>query len=248
MDSHLPPGPRPPRALQTLEWLHGSHRVMDRCRRGYGDIFTVRMLPAAVTGPGARARDGDWVFLADPELVSQVFTADPDVVRTGPTNRFLEGVVGPGSILVSRRARAHASSASCCCRPSTASASRRYRELIAEVTRAEIASLAGRAELPLWPRMQAITLEVIVRAVFGITDPERAPADDVLLRDMLDRLTSARWVLWSAALRGRRRRGRRARRSRATRVLAPVDAAILEEIRSAPRRRPRPRATTSSRC
>jgi cytochrome P450 len=83
--------------------------------------------------------------------------------------------------------------------------------------------------MALWPRMQAITLEVIVRAVFGITDEDRQRRMHVLLRDMLNRLTSPRWVLWRTAQQVAKRR-RRDSPEPVARVLGPVDAAIGEEI------------------
>jgi cytochrome P450 len=202
---------------------------MDRCRRRYGDVFTTRMLPAAASGPGARPNEGNWVFLADPDLVRKVFTTDPALVRTGPTNRFLQGVIGPGSILVSDEPE-HMQQRRLLLPPFHGERVETYRELIGEVTRAELESWPVGRELSLWPRMQAITLEVIVRAVFGITDAERRRRMHVLLRDMLNRLTSARWVLARTALTVATSR-RTNPRDPADRVLAPVDEAIFDEIR-----------------
>ena len=236
MDS-LPPGPRSPRAVQTLQWLTGSHRLMDRCGREFGDVFTLRMLPAAITGPGAGERDGRWVFLAAPDLVREVFTADPATVLTGPTNRFLEPVIGPRSILVLDEPD-HMVQRKLLLPHFHGERVEAYRELIAEATRAELASWPAGEELRLWPRMQAITLEVIVRAVFGITAEDRRLRMQALLRDMLNRFTSARWVMWSTAMAiARDRRVRRAggdvaaaREGARERALGPVDAAILDEV------------------
>jgi cytochrome P450 len=228
MSATLPPGPRRARAIQTMEWLSGSHRVMDRCHREYGHMFTTRILPAAASGPGASPNEGDWVFLADPDLVRQVFSTDPHLVRTGPTNRFLEGVVGAGSILVSDEPQ-HMRQRRILLPPFHGERVAAYRELISEVTRAELASWPVGEELPLWPRMQAITLEVIVRAVFGVTHEGGRRRMHVLLRDMLNRLTSPRWVLRRTALQVAMRR-RRDSPEPVARVLGPVDEAIHEEI------------------
>src|SRR5947209_13278899 len=51
----LPPGPRAPRAVQTLAWILRPGPFMTGCRRRYGDTFTVRI-----------ANEGTWVFLVDP--------------------------------------------------------------------------------------------------------------------------------------------------------------------------------------
>ena len=222
----LPPGPRRPRAQQTIEWLLGSHRVMDRCRSRYGDVFTTRMLPAAAAGPGAQPHEGNWVFLADPGLVKQVFTADPASVRAGPTNRFLEGVIGPGSILVSDEPE-HMRKRRVLLPPFHGERVEAYRELIGSVTREEIAHWPTDRPLPLWPRMQAITLEVIVRAVFGVNDERRRHRLQALLRDMLNSETSPRKVIVRTVLAGRRG----GLPDRAASRLAPVDEAIYDEIR-----------------
>jgi cytochrome P450 len=223
----LPPGPRSPRFVQTLQWLRGSHRLMDRCHRRYGDIFTLRMLPVAIAGPGAPANAGEWVLLADPEAVRTVFSADPEAVLTGPTNRFLEGVVGPGSILL-RDEPEHMAQRRVLLPPFHGERVAAYRELIVEVTQRELERWPTGRELPLWPRMQAITLEVIVRAVFGIDDPARRARMQALLRDMLNRLTGAPWVLGQTAL--ALALGERRRRDPEAKVLGPVDAAIYAEI------------------
>src|SRR3712207_4215397 len=88
------------RALQTARWIVRSPAFMESCRDRYGDAFTVDLVARAVAGPGAAPEAGRWVSLADPEHVKQVFTADPAVMLTGETNKFLQGAVGPRSILV----------------------------------------------------------------------------------------------------------------------------------------------------
>ncbi len=109
------------------------------------------------------------------------------------------GVIGAGSILVSDEPE-HMRQRRILLPPFHGERVGAYRELIGDVTRAELAGWPVGRDLRLWPRMQAITLEVIVRAVFGITEPERRRRMHVLLRDMLNRLTSARWVLGRTAL------------------------------------------------
>jgi cytochrome P450 len=104
---------------------------------------------------------------------------------------------------------------------------RRYGELIADVARAEAARWPRGTTIELWPRMQAITLDVIVRVLFGITEPERIARWRELLARLLNEGTSPRFVLaqaLSATLRGRSAGGGYAR------LVDPVDAAIAEEI------------------
>src|SRR5436305_15109184 len=74
-DEGPPPGPRLPRALQTALWAARPLAFMDRARRRYGPVFTIRpygFAPVAV--------------LADPGHIKEVFTGDRDVFAAGPAN------------------------------------------------------------------------------------------------------------------------------------------------------------------
>src|ERR687893_48095 len=85
----LPHGPTAPVAWQTAAWVARPGPFMERCRRRYGDVFTVK-LPIS----------GDAVFVSDPDAIKQVFTASPDVLRAGEGNRALEPVLGKRSLLL----------------------------------------------------------------------------------------------------------------------------------------------------
>src|SRR5258708_19285553 len=84
----VPPGPRLPRALQTLLWAARPIWFMQRARRRYGDVFTIR--PYAF---------GNIVVLADPEHIKQVFTGDRDVFAAGKANAAMAPVLGSHSFL-----------------------------------------------------------------------------------------------------------------------------------------------------
>ncbi|HEV2815218.1 MAG TPA: cytochrome P450 [Solirubrobacteraceae bacterium] len=226
----LPAGPPLPRAAQTAGFLLREPRFLEHCRERYGDVFTLDLMGRAVQGPGAAEREARWVFLADPDHVKQLFTADPAVVLTGATNVFLQGAVGPRSILVLDEPE-HMTQRKLMLPAFHGERVHAYRELIAEVTRAELARWPVGRPFPLWPRMQAITLEVIVRAVFGIAEPSRLAHVRDVLRTMLNRMTAPRWLaahMLLVSVAGRDRVGdwRSVRR-----LLGPVDDAINSEIR-----------------
>jgi cytochrome P450 family 135 len=103
---------------------------------------------------------------------------------------------------------------------------RRYRELVGEIAAAEIARWPRGQSFPLRPRMQAITLEVILRAVFGIAEGERLDRLRELLPKMLDHGTV---VVWMPFL--RRDLGPGSPWRRFTQVRAEVDGLLLDEIR-----------------
>lgn len=228
-----PPGPGLPRALQTLDWLRAPTRVMDRAHERYGDVFQLDLVARAVSGPGATRDEGSWVFLADPEHVKQVFTADPSRVLTGETNMFLEALVGPRSILVLDEPD-HMAQRRLLLPPLHGDRVKSYGELMSEVARAEVERWPRGEPFALWPRMQAITLEVIARTVFGISEAERLDHVQGLLRTMLNRMTSRRWLLGQglrAAVAGPQR-GSAERQPKSVRsLLGPVDDFLYDEIR-----------------
>jgi len=227
-----PPGPRLPRGLQTLLWLMNSPKVMERSRSRYGDVFRVNLMARAITGPGAAADEGSWVFLADPDDVKRVFTAGADAALTGVTNRWLEPLVGSHSILV-LDGPAHLARRKLMLPPLHGDRVRRYGELMHDVATAHLERWPRGEPIALWPRMQAITLEVIARVVFGVTQPEALTRVQQLLGEMLNRMTSRRWLVTqalraslAASARGDARDTRHGRR-----LVAPVEQLLYDEIR-----------------
>jgi len=222
----LPPGPRLPAPLQTLRWTTHSPSFMDACHARYGDLFTLRFVARAVAGRYAPREENRWVLLADPEHVRQAFTADPALVRTGETNRFLLDLVGPASILVLDEPE-HMERRRLLLPPLHGERVQRWGELIDEVTRVEVARWPRGAPLALMPRMQTITLEVIVRVVFGISEPQRIERWRTLLARLLNVGTGRAFVVAQAL--STTLRGRPIARWY-ERLVAPVDAAIAEEL------------------
>ena len=110
--SGLPPGPRMARALQTAIWSRRAQWMLEQCRARFGSMFTLNI-----------AYEGTWVMVSDPEHVKQVFTGDPRVFHAGEGNQILRPSSARTRSWSSTRSRTSAS-ASCCCRPSTASACR----------------------------------------------------------------------------------------------------------------------------
>ncbi len=169
----LPPGPRMPRTLQTLGWGARPLPFMERCRERYGDIFTIRI-----------RNEFTWVFLSDPEHVKQVFTGDPNVLRAGEANRVLEPVVGSRSVLLLDEPQ-HMTHRKLMLPPFHGERMQRYEELMVRSAREDIAGWPVGEPFALMPRMQAITLDVIMRAVFGITEVARLEHVRELLRGMI---------------------------------------------------------------
>jgi cytochrome P450 len=154
----LPPGLRRPPIVQLLQWSTRPLSFMDECAQRFGDLFTVRF-----TGLGTV------VFVSSPELVKQVFTGDPKVLHAGEANEILRPVVGSSSVLLLDDA-AHLRQRRLLMPPFHGERMASYAEQMRDIAAAAVAKWpAGRA-FPIYPAMQAITLDVILRAVFGLAE------------------------------------------------------------------------------
>jgi len=156
--AHLPPGPRSPRSVQTLAWWTRSIPLFERCRARYGKRFTLHLLQ---TPPG--------VHLSDPDEIKEVFTAPADVLHPGEGARILEPVVGANSVILLDEG-AHLSQRKLMLPAFHGERMAALTGLLEEVTEREVASWPLDTPVELHPRFQALTLEVILRAVFGL-DP-----------------------------------------------------------------------------
>ena len=157
----LPPGARAPRPVQTIGWITRTGPFLERCRARYGDVFSVRI-----------AQEGTWVMLANPEHVRQVFTGDPKVFHAGEANAILRPVLGHNSVLLLDEQQ-HLAQRKLLLPPFHGERMQRYGELMREVAEQEIARWPQNEPLQLWAHMQAVTLEVIMRAVFGMDEGTR---------------------------------------------------------------------------
>jgi cytochrome P450 len=161
--SVLPPGPTEAPAIQTARWLLRPIAFMESCRRRFGDTFSVHFL----------GFERPMVMLSDPEAIRALYTAHEHGLPPGRSVALLP-VMGPGSVLL-LEGQEHLARRKLMLPPFHGERMRSYEATVREVTQRELDSWSGSGERPfaLHPRMQAITLEVILQAVFGVTDPER---------------------------------------------------------------------------
>jgi cytochrome P450 len=157
----LPPGPRLPRALQTAGFIVNPVRFIEANRRRYGDLVTF-----------STAFDSGFVMVFDPELIRDVFRASPEQLRAGEANAVLEPVLGRRSVLLLDGAE-HLRQRRLMLPPFHGKRLETYEH---EMERAVDTAIEG------WPvgepfaligSMQAITLEVIMTAIFGVGEGER---------------------------------------------------------------------------
>ena len=158
----LPAGPRWPALVQTIALMRFRHQFHPYLHRKYGEAFTLRLIP------GSRPL----VLFTSPDVTKEIFAADPAVFHAGKGNAVLGPIMGKNSLLLQdgddhHRARKLLMPAF------LGHALRGYRGMVAEVASAEIDSWGDGEEFASLDRMNALTLEVILRVVFGVTDEQR---------------------------------------------------------------------------
>ncbi len=154
----LPPGPAAPALVQFLRSGFRPTAFIEECARCFGDPFTVR-LPA--TPP--------LVFFSHPDAVREIFTAGPERLRAGESNVDLAPLLGLQSVLMLDGA-AHLRERRLLLPPFHGERMQAYGRLMAEIADRAIDRWPVAWPFPIHPEMQAITLEVILRAVFGLAD------------------------------------------------------------------------------
>ena len=165
----LPRGPRVPPIVQTLVWALAPTWVLDQCARRYGDTFTLTF------GPSGRKL----VVLSDPEAVKTVFTAPPEVAPSAANASPIAPIMGPNSV-ITLTGPEHMRQRKLLLPPFHGARMREYEDVIVQATRRSMADWPLGEPMKLSERTRTITLEVILRAVFGV-EAERMGA----LRDAI---------------------------------------------------------------
>ncbi len=150
----LPPGPSRSVAMQTLAMRTRQRPFLERARRRYGSMFTVRLLGL-----------GRAVVVSDPALIKQVFRADPTVLHAG-TGSPLRELLGDNSLLGIDEAQ-HMEQRKLLLPSFKGQRVKAYEGMIAEIAAEEIDAWPRDRELATAASMQRITLRAILRALFG---------------------------------------------------------------------------------
>jgi cytochrome P450 len=209
----LPPGPKAPAAFQTSMVVARPISFFERCRQRFGGTFTVRAL-----------RLGELVFISDPPSLKSLFAADRQNTIAPGRNVVLTPVLGRRSVLL-LEGEEHLRRRKVMLPPFHGERMRAYEGVMEEATSREVASWPLGQPFPLHPGMQRITLEVILRAVFGVEDDERRQA---LRENLVAILATTRSPRAIGLTIGRLRRLPAYRRVEL--MLADADQALLAEI------------------
>jgi cytochrome P450 len=160
----LPPGPTAWPIVQLLRYARRPYGVMEDAAHEFGTCYTVR-------GPGLPPM----VVFSDPDAIKDIFTADPDALHGGEAQGpFLGPLIGWNSLLLLDGAR-HRRERRLLMPPFHGERMQVYGRVIREIADRAIDRWPIGRPFPVHAEMQAITLDVILRAVFGL-DEERALA------------------------------------------------------------------------
>jgi cytochrome P450 len=175
-----PPAIMQPRLLQTLHFTQRQIEFVFRARRELGEVFRMR---SALTGPGP-------VITSHPDHVRSLFTAKPEQAPSLTGESPLRPVVGPNSVLTAVGAR-HMRQRKLLLPPFHGEAIEQYTQMIADAAEREIDRWPVGRPFALAPRMQAITLDVIMAGIFGIEGKPERGTPERGLRQMTKRLVNA---------------------------------------------------------
>ena len=173
------------------------------------------------------ANEGTWVFISHPDAVKQVFTGDPRLLHAGEANIVLLPVLGSHSVLLLDD-DAHMAQRKLMLPPFHGERMRGYEQTMADVAARELGRWPVGEPVPAWPAMQAITLEVIMRTVFGVQEVDRLERLGRVLRSSLAWAAEPRRMAQLALLGPRRI----AERGTLQKALGPTDELIYAEIRA----------------
>ena len=173
MKTELPPGPRRSALLQTIGAWARPTASMDRNRARYGKRFTIRLLGQP-----------PFVVLSDPDDIKELFMAPPDVLHPGEGASLLEPIVGPNSVILLDEGP-HLKQRKLMLPAFHGERMQDLAGLMVELAEREVDSWPLDQTIELHPRLQGLTLEIVLRAVFGLEQGAQLDALRELLTELL---------------------------------------------------------------
>jgi cytochrome P450 family 110 len=172
----LPNGPQTPPLVQMLQWIASPMSYMEDCANRYGDIFILRIGKNYVP----------IVFVHSPEAMQEMLTRDTKQLEApGEMNMILEPWVGSHSVITVSGGQ-HQRQRQLLLPPFHGERMRTYGQVMRDVTEQVISQWQIGQPFDIRSAMQAITLRVIMQAVFGLYDSPRAKKIERLFSTMLD--------------------------------------------------------------
>jgi cytochrome P450/predicted unusual protein kinase regulating ubiquinone biosynthesis (AarF/ABC1/UbiB family) len=157
-DDGLPPGPISPPLLQAMRWVQWPVPFLEECGQRFGETFTLR-LPSAPP----------IVFFTHPDAIKAIFTGDEEDLRAGEANYRLEPIVGRHSLLI-LDGREHLRERRLLQPPFHGDRMLAYGGVMRDIAARAVERWPIGRRFPLHPEMQGVTLDVILRTVFGLDE------------------------------------------------------------------------------
>jgi len=187
MGAMLPPGPRAPALVQIARWVTRPIELMESCQQRFGDVFTWR-------APGGVA----FVIVADPALIKEVFAADPAVLLAGVGNAtVLEPMLGRHSLLTLDGAE-HLRQRRLLLPAFHGERMQAFATVMREIADTSLEEWPVGRPFSVHSKMQSITLDVILRTVFGVGASEHEDLRQSLV-ELLEIATNP-WLLFPGIL------------------------------------------------
>jgi len=174
----LPPGPSDPSVVQTMQWVRKPAAYMLEMRRRYGDTFALRM-----------AGMGTFVFFCTQDAIKEIFTASHEDLSAAPIARDLGPFLGNYSMLILDGA-AHLRQRKLLFPPFHGERMQAHTQVIQKVTADSIKKWPLGRVFSVHQYMQQITLEIMLRAVFGVEDGARMGQLAELVTRMTDSMST----------------------------------------------------------
>ena len=158
----LPDGPQTSPWRQTLQWVTNPVKYMEACAKRYGDIFTLRIGPVFTPQ----------VFISNPQAIQQVFSTEPKQLDSGEEAGIKSPLLGRQSML-SLAGEPHRRQRKLLMPPFHGERMRAYGQLVRDITEQVTSRWTIGEPFSVRSSMQAISFQVILKAVFGLEEGSR---------------------------------------------------------------------------
>ncbi|MEH1903366.1 MAG: cytochrome P450 [Nostoc sp.] len=176
---HLPDGPQIPRWLRMIKFISQPVKYVDDFAKIYGDTFTIR----------SRRSDNHLVYFSQPQALEQIFTADSSHFEVGGGNMGLRFLLGDRSFMLSDGDR-HQRQRQLLTPPFHGERMGAYGQDICKITRQVSHEWQIGKPFNIRESMQEITLRVILRVVFGLSEGQLFEELRRSLSDLLNFISS----------------------------------------------------------
>ena len=172
----LPPGPKTPGLLQMIQWIARPMQFMEDCAKRYGDIFSARVATGLIPV----------VFVSNPQALQEILTGDTkEFEAPGESNKIMEPLLGKQSAIALSGA-SHRRQRQLMMPPFHGERMRTYGETMGNVTEQVMNQWQQGKPFCVRTSTQAITLRVMMKAVFGLNEDARGEQIEHLLVAMME--------------------------------------------------------------